>query len=97
MTDQWQPVTPLIDDQPAPGYWRPFAVGDRVRYRYQPECPGVYGMAAPVGHPLEYDRMEGHVYEVLRGGRNPHQYMVRLVVGGAPRSICAAVTELEAA
>jgi hypothetical protein len=94
---EWVEVTPVVDDDPNASFWQPtFKVGDRVRYRYQPECPGVYGLLAPVGHPPEYDGALGVIYEVLAPTQS-HPYLIRLDQGSITRSICAASTEAESA
>jgi hypothetical protein len=82
--------------------WQP-VIGSRVRYRYQPECPGVYGMLPgdlpQAGHPPEYDGLVGTVYEIFRYGvgdaSNGHRFLVRLDEGSLTRAICAAAIELE--
>lgn len=80
-------------------FWEPWvpSVGQRVRYLYQPECPGVYGARYPVGHPPEYDRLAGTVYEIFTCGlgeaRNGHRFLTQLDDGD--RCIMAAALELE--
>jgi hypothetical protein len=77
-------------------FYEPWIPEGRVRYRYRPECPGVYGMLAPVGHPREFDGETGTVYEVCRSDRaawrNGHRYLVRLDNG---RCVQSAALELE--
>ncbi len=73
--------------------WQP-EVGQRVRYVYRHECPGVYGMTAAVGHMVELDRQEGVMYEIYDASRTGHRFLVHLDSG---RRVMAAALELEPA
>jgi hypothetical protein len=91
----------MTEDRLAEEFWEPWkpAIGQRVRYRYQPECPGVYGLLpfiahTQAGHPPEYDGLKGYVAEA-RTEWGSHPYLVRLDQGSLTRSICAAALELE--
>jgi hypothetical protein len=94
---EWEPVVLEEPALEARFYepWQP-KVGDRVRYLYQPECPGVYGLIVPVGHPREYDHQPGTVYEIhgygVQDRANGHRFLVRLDSGNC---ISAAACELE--
>lgn len=83
-------------------FWEPWVpnVGDRIRYVFKPECPGVYGMRAPVGHPPEFDGRLGTMYEIYRYGLNEkgngHRFLVSLdEYEGRRWCIMAAALELE--
>lgn len=75
-------------------FWEPWVpvVGQRVRYMFKHECPGVYGMMAPVGHVPELDREVGTMYETFNAQRNGHRFLVLLDNG---RRVMAAALELE--
>lgn len=58
--------------------WKP-AVWDRVRYVFQPWCPGTVGLVVGhVGHPGEWDGQDGVVYDVLEHTKETHRFLVRL-------------------
>jgi hypothetical protein len=90
----WVAVEPLTDTPEQAAYWQSWEIGDRVRYRFQGECPGVYGLVAPVGHPPEYDGMVGVVYDDS-AHPSSHRYCVKLDEGSLTRAIQAAACELE--
>jgi hypothetical protein len=78
-------------------FWEPWIPepGQRVRYVFKHECPGVYGIRYPVGHPPEYDGLIGTMYEIYRYGLNEpgngHRFLIRF---DNERRIMAAALEL---
>lgn len=93
MSTEWVEVQPLVDDAEQRAFWEPWSpkIGDRVRYRWRPECPGVYGLLGDdQGHPPAFDRQVGRVYDILTDVV-VHRYMCDF----SGHLITAAAIELE--